>query len=329
MNSFGRLFKVSIFGESHGDCVGVLIDGTPAGIKLSADDFSNDLSRRKSGKKGMTPRVEKDIPHILSGVFNGYTTGAPILIKFDNENVNDSDYSNLVDHPRPGHCDYTANIKYNGFNDYRGGGAFSGRLTLGIVAAGVVAKKIVNYNFESDIISLHNNSNKEEFSNEIDKALKNGDSIGGKIRIIVKNVDKGLGEPFFDSVESNISHILYSIGAVKGVSFGIGFEGEKLYGSEFNDLIIDQNGKTSTNNNGGINGGITNGNDLVINVFVKPTASISKAQETYNFKENKIKELVIKGRHDACIALRAPVVLENAVAIALADLFLIKKAYTK
>ena len=329
MNSFGRLFKVSIFGESHGNCVGVLIDGTPAGIKLSADDFSNDLSRRKSGKKGMTPRVEKDIPHILSGVFNGYTTGAPILIKFDNENVNDSDYSNLVDHPRPGHCDYTANIKYNGFNDYRGGGAFSGRLTLGIVAAGVVAKKIVNYNFESNIISLHNNSNKEEFDNEIDKALKNGDSIGGKIRIIVKNVDKGLGEPFFDSVESNISHILYSIGAVKGVSFGIGFEGEKLYGSEFNDLIIDQNGKTSTNNNGGINGGITNGNDLVINVFVKPTASISKAQETYNFKENKIKELVIKGRHDACIALRAPVVLENAVAIALADLFLIKKAYTK
>ncbi len=329
MNSFGRLFKVSIFGESHGDCVGVLIDGTPTGIKLSADDFSNDLSRRKSGKKGMTPRVEKDIPHILSGVFNGYTTGAPILIKFDNENVNDSDYSNLVDHPRPGHCDYTANIKYNGFNDYRGGGAFSGRLTLGIVAAGVVAKKIVNYNFESNIISLHNNSNKEEFDNEIDKALKNGDSIGGKIRIIVKNVDKGLGEPFFDSVESNISHILYSIGAVKGVSFGIGFEGEKLYGSEFNDLIIDQNGKTSTNNNGGINGGITNGNDLVINVFVKPTASISKAQETYNFKENKIKELVIKGRHDACIALRAPVVLENAVAIALADLFLIKKAYTK
>ena len=329
MNSFGRLFKVSIFGESHGDCVGVLIDGTPAGIKLSADDFSNDLSRRKSGKKGMTPRVEKDIPHILSGVFNGYTTGAPILIKFDNENVNDSDYSNLVDHPRPGHCDYTANIKYNGFNDYRGGGAFSGRLTLGIVAAGVVAKKIVNYNFESDIISLHNNYNKEEFANEIDKALKNGDSIGGKIQIVVKNVDKGLGEPFFDSVESNISHILYSIGAVKGVSFGIGFDGEKLYGSEFNDLIIDQNGKTSTNNNGGINGGITNGNDLVINVFVKPTASISKAQETYNFKENKIKELVIKGRHDACIALRAPVVLENAVAIALADLFLIKKAYTK
>lgn len=329
MNSFGRLFKVSIFGESHGDCVGVLIDGTPAGIKLSADDFSNDLSRRKSGKKGMTLRVEKDIPHILSGVFNGYTTGAPILIKFDNENVNDSDYSNLVDHPRPGHCDYTANIKYNGFNDYRGGGAFSGRLTLGIVAAGVVAKKIVNYNFESDIISLHNNSNKEEFSNEIDKALKNGDSIGGKIRIIVKNVDKGLGEPFFDSVESNISHILYSIGAVKGVSFGIGFDGEKLYGSEYNDLIIDQNGKTSTNNNGGINGGITNGNDLVINVFVKPTASISKVQETYNFKENRIKELVIKGRHDACIALRAPVVLENAVAIALADLFLIKKAYTK
>lgn len=329
MNSFGSLFRVSIFGESHGECVGVLVDGVPAGIKISQDDFLSDLKRRKAGKKGTTPRVEKDLPLIESGVFNGYSTGEPILIRFLNENVIDKDYSNLVDQPRPGHCDYTASVKYNGYNDYRGGGAFSGRLTLGIVAAGVIAKKITNFNYESEIVSLHGNSNKDEFQNELDKALKEEDSIGGKIKITVKNMIKGLGEPYFDSVESKISHILYSIGAVKGVSFGVGFDGESLYGSQYNDLIIDSNGNTKTNNNGGINGGITNGNDLIINVFVKPTASIGKIQETFNFKTFKVEPLKIEGRHDTCIALRAPVVLENAVAIALADLFLINKAYTK
>ena len=328
MNSFGTLFKVSIFGESHGSCVGVLVDGVPCGIKLSNEDFLEDLAKRKPGQRGTTPRVEKDLPLIESGVFNGYTTGEPILIRFLNENVIDKDYSNLVDHPRPGHCDYTAHIKYDGFNDYRGGGAFSGRLTLGIVAAGVIAKKITNFSFESEIVSLHNNSNKEEFDNEVNKAIKNLDSIGGTIQVRVNNVLAGLGEPYFDSVESKISHILYSIGAVKGVSFGVGFAGESLYGSKYNDLIINELGKTKTNNNGGINGGITNGNEIVVNVFVKPTASIGKIQETFNFKDNKVEELKIEGRHDACIALRAPIVLENAVAIALADLFLIKRAYT-
>ncbi len=326
-NSFGTLFKVSIFGESHGECCGVLVDGVKAGIKLSSEDFLPELARRKAGKKGTTPRIEKDLPHIASGVFNGYTTGAPILINFINENVNDNDYSNLVRHPRPGHCDLTAYQKYNGFNDYRGGGAFSGRLTLGIVCAGVIAKKITGFNVESEIVSIHKNTNKDEFDNEVEKAMKNLDSVGGTIRIVAKNVEKSLGEPYFDSAESKISHLLFSIGAVKGVSFGIGFDGEALYGSEYNDLIIDQDGTTKTNNNGGINGGITNGNDLVVNVFVKPTSSISKPQETFNFEHNKIESLEIKGRHDACIALRAPVVLEACVSIALCDLYLINKAY--
>jgi len=327
MNTFGSLFKVSIFGESHGNVVGVLVDGVPAGIKLSQEDFIEDLDKRKPKKKGTTLRKESDMPIIDSGVFNGYTTGSPILIRFLNENINDRDYDNLISSPRPGHADYTASIKYNGFNDYRGGGSFSGRLTCGIVAAGVIAKKITGFKFNSYVKSLKGVQDSSKFENIVEEAMKDRDSIGGTIQVTVDDVEKGLGEPFFYSCESAISQILYSIGAVKGVSFGIGFDGEKLCGSEFNDLIIDKDGTTKTNNNGGINGGITNGNQLVVNVFVKPTPSISKPQETFNFKNNKVEELVIKGRHDSCIALRAPIVLENAVSIALADLFLLKRAY--
>ncbi len=327
MNTYGKLFKVSIFGESHGTLVGVLVDGVPAGIPLSVDDFLADLDRRKPNKKGTTARKESDLPIIESGIFNGYTTGSPILIKFLNENVNDRDYDNLIDSPRPGHADYAASVKYKGYNDYRGGGPFSGRLTCGIVAAGVIAKKIVNFKFESRIKSIKGETDSNKFDSIIEEALKKQDSVGGTIEIKVTNVAQGLGEPFFESVESNIAHILYSIGAVKGVSFGIGFDGETLYGSEYNDLIIDSNGTTKTNNNGGINGGISNGNDIIVNVFVKPTPSVSTIQNTFNFKDNKVEALSIKGRHDACIARRASVVLENAVAIALADLYLISKAY--
>ena len=328
MNTFGTLFKVSIFGESHGKALGVLMDGVPAGLKISEDDFLESLERRKPTLKGTTPRKESDLPHIISGVFNGYTTGSAIVVIFENNNINDKDYSNLITHPRPGHSDYTANIKYNGYNDYRGGGSFSGRLTLGFVVAGVVAKKILkDVVITSEIVSLHGNSNKDEFENEISIAMNKRDSIGGIIKLTATNVPNSLGEPYFDSVESKVSHLMYSIPAVKGVSFGIGFEGEKLYGSEFNDMIIDEFGHTKTNNNGGINGGITNGNDVICNVFVKPTPSISMPQETFDFKNKNISTLEIIGRHDSCIALRAPVVLESALAIALADLFLIEKAY--
>lgn len=322
MNSFGRIFKVSIFGESHGNTVGILIDGVKPGISLSPEDFYYDLARRKAGKAGTTTRMESDMPLIETGVFNGYTTGAPLLIRFLNENTRSNDYSNLVTTPRPGHADYTAKVKYNGFNDYRGGGAFSGRLTLGLVAAGVVAKKMLGATVSATIESVHQNPNIDE---EIEKACLNNDSVGGVVKLTVTGIKPGLGEPFFDSVESVLSHLIFSVGGVKGIEFGAGFKGEAMYGSEFNDCIIDEFGHTATNHNGGINGGITNGNDIVIRVFVKPTPSISKPQLTYNFVKKEVEELIIKGRHDKAIILRIAPVLEAVVAIGLTDLMLIDK----
>ena len=328
MNKIGRLFQVNIYGESHGSSVGCLIDGIPAGISLDVKDFEEDLSRRRSGALGTTLRKEADEVIIESGIFNGYTTGAPILLQFKNTNTSSKDYSNIVNHPRPSHADFVASNKYNGFNDYRGGGAFSGRLTLGIVAAGVIAKKILKDTvISSEITCLKGVYDKSQFKSILEDAIAKKDSVGGIISIKVENTPIGLGEPYFDSLESTISHLLFSVGGVKGVEFGLGFKGANLYGSEYNDLIIDQNGKTKTNNNGGINGGISNGNDININVFVKPTPSIGIPQETYNFKNDKIDNLVIEGRHDAAIILRAQVVLEAAVAIALADAKLISKAY--
>lgn len=328
MNNFGRLFQVNIFGESHGESVGVLVSGVPAGINLSNADFIDDLKRRKSGGLGTTPRIEADEVKISSGVFNGYTTGSPILFTFENTNTKSKDYSNLITHPRPSHSDYVAKVKYNGYNDYRGGGSFSGRLTLGIVAAGVIAKKIISkIQISSKITNLKGSTNESEFEHIVLDAVEKHDSIGGVITITAKNVKVGLGEPYFDSLESTISHLLFSIGGVKGVEFGIGFDGKNLYGSEFNDCIIDECGTTKTNNSGGINGGISNGNDIIVKAFVKPTSSIGIPQQTYNFKTNQIEELVIEGRHDAAIILRAGVVLEACVAIALADAYLIKKAY--
>ena len=328
MNTIGRLFQVNIFGESHGKSVGVLVSGIPAGIKLDESDFLSDLSRRKSGKLGTTPRIEADEVKIASGVFNGYTTGSPVLLMFENANTKSKDYSNLVTHPRPSHSDFVAKVKYNGYNDYRGGGYFSGRLTLGIVSAGVIAKKIISeVQISSEITSLKGSLNKEEFTSIIEEAVEKHDSVGGVITITAKNVEIGLGEPYFDSLESTISHLLFSIGGIKGVEFGIGFEGQNLYGSEFNDCIIDDKGTTKTNNRGGINGGISNGNDLVVKAFVKPTSSVGVTQQTYNFNTNSVEDLKIEGRHDAAIILRAGVVLEACVAIALADASLIRKAY--
>ena len=320
MNTFGRKFKISIFGESHGKSVGVTIDGCPSGIEITEDDFLADLARRRSGAKGTTPRKEKDLPEIISGVFNNKATGAPITIIFKNENVRSKDYSQLKNLPRPGHADFVAFKKYNGFNDYRGGGHFSGRLTLALVAAGVVAKKIINpINISSKLIEAGGSENIES---AIDLALKKHESIGGIVDCTAKNIPLGLGEPFFDSVESIISHLVFSIPAIKGIEFGAGFSAAQMYGSEHNDEIMDESGKTKTNHAGGINGGITNGNDIYFKVAVKPTSSISLAQATVNLQTGKPEILETKGRHDACIALRVPVVLESVTAIALADLML-------
>ncbi|MFN8255122.1 MAG: chorismate synthase [Bacteroidales bacterium] len=322
MNSFGRKFKLSIFGESHGKSVGISIDGCPPGIELDESHFLKDLDRRRSGAKGTTPRLESDLPEIISGVFNGYTTGAPLTVVFKNEDTRSKDYSKLKEHPRPGHADFTAFKKYSGFNDYRGGGHFSARLTLGLVCAGVIAKKIVRpVDIEAKLISVHGSQNIEL---EIDNAIKNGESVGGIVQCVAKNLPVGLGEPFFDSVESVISHLAFSIPAIKGIEFGSGFDAAKMYGSQHNDLIINESGKTETNNAAGVNGGITNGNDLVFRIAVKPTSSIPKAQETYNLKTHKVEQLLIGGRHDVCVALRVPVVLEAVTAVALADFILLE-----
>ena len=328
MNHFGRLFQINIFGESHGSSVGVLIDGVKPGIKLSEEDFNRDLLRRKSGGLGTTPRIEEDEVLIESGVFNGYTTGGAILLRFLNNNTKSKDYSNLINQPRPSHADFVAGVKYNGYQDFRGGGSFSGRLTLGLVAAGVVAKKLLEgVKFNTFITNLGGEVDSAKFNDVLKTIVDNHDSIGGIVKVTVDGVEVGLGEPYFDSLESTISHLLFSIGGVKGVSFGKGFDACHMHGSEFNDCIIDKEGHTLTNNNGGINGGISNGNQIVVNAFVKPTPSIGLPQETYSFKDEKVTELVINGRHDAAIILRAQVVIEACVAIALADALLIKNAY--
>jgi len=325
MNTFGRLFRIHIFGESHGSLVGACLDGVPAGLPLSEEDFEADLSRRKPGKVGTTARQEADKPNLASGVFNGRTTGAPLTIMFANENTISADYGDIISSPRPGHSDFVAKEKFKGFNDYRGGGHFSGRLTLALVAAGVVARIILEgVKINAELISAGGSINIEE---AVNSAINSGDSIGGIVECKVQNLPVGLGEPFFDSVESIISHLAFAIPAIKGVEFGSGFAAASMSGSQHNDPIIDAIGTTQSNNAGGINGGITNGNELVFRVAVKPTSSISQEQETFNFKTQKVEALEVKGRHDACIALRVPVVLEAVTAIALADLTLIDRAY--
>lgn len=323
MNTFGQIFRISIFGESHGKSVGVTVDGCPPGIDLCEEDMLEDLARRQAGAKGTTPRKEKDLPEIISGVFNGKTTGAPITVVFRNENTRSKDYSQLKVVPRPGHADFVALKKYKGFNDYRGGGHFSGRLTLALVAAGVIAKKIIpQVKIAAKLIEAGGQNNIEK---AVDEALKKRESIGGIVTCSAKGIPIGWGEPFFDSIEAVISHLVFSIPAIKGIEFGSGFQAAKMTGSEHNDEIIDPEGRTKTNHAGGINGGISNGNELVFRVAVKPTSSISLPQETINLKTRQTEQLKIKGRHDACIALRVPVVLEAVTAIALADFKLIVK----
>lgn len=320
MNTFGDKFRLSIFGESHGEGIGVVMDGVPPGIALSEADFEVDLARRRSGAKGTTPRKESDKPRILSGVFNGFTTGAPLAVTFTNDNTRSADYSNLVTHPRPSHADWVASKKYKGFQDYRGGGHFSGRLTLTLVTAGVVAKKILGgIQITSKITTLGGVTDEGRFDDVVQRAVKELDSIGGIIECTATGVPVGLGDPFFGSIESVMSHLLFSIPAIKGVEFGNGFAAAALKGSENNDPIISADGTTSTNNSGGINGGITNGNPIVVRVAVKPTASIAKEQMSLNTETGQVEPMSVHGRHDACIALRAPVVVEAAVAIALAQ----------
>lgn len=321
MNSFGRIFRLSVFGESHGECVGVLVDGCPAGISLTREDFTPDLARRQGGGKGTTPRKEGDEVLIKSGVFNGKTTGAPIMLLFENKNVDSRHYEAMKNTPRPGHADFVAAKKFSGFNDYRGSGHFSGRLTLALVAAGVIAKKIIQgIKVEARLLEV---GGSKEIEEKVEEAMQEGDSVGGTVECRARGTPIGLGEPFFDSVESLLSHAVFSVPAVKGIEFGAGFASAKMRGSECNDEIVSVDGKTSTNNAGGINGGITNGNELVFRVAVKPPSSISKAKRTVDLLTGKKVGISVQGRHDFCLALRVPVVLEAVTAIVLADLMML------
>jgi len=321
MNSFGRNFRLSILGESHGPCVGILIDGCPAGLPLEVEEFMPDLERRRGGgAKGTTPRREDDRPILQSGVHQGRTTGAPILVLFENKSVDSSAYEAIRNTPRPGHADWVALRKYGGHADMRGSGHFSGRLTAALVAAGVVAKKLLGpARVAARLLEV---GGSPDLEGAVAAAMAAGDSVGGIVECRVTDLPAGLGEPFFDSVESLISHGVFAIPAIKGIEFGDGFGACRLRGSQVNDALDDVQGRTRTNHAGGINGGISNGNELVFRVGVKPTSSIHSPQDTVDVRTEARTVITMGGRHDACIALRVPVVLEAVTAAVLADLLI-------
>lgn len=314
---------MSIFGESHGELIGVVLDGVPAGLELSELDFEQDILRRKSGKKGTTPRIEDDKPHIVSGLFEGHTTGAPLTIVFQNFNIKPSDYTQFAAMPRPGHADLTAALKWDDCQDPRGSGHFSGRLTLPVVAAGVVAKKILQDATMLDDTPFSGVEAQIVEMGDVDEAMREGDSVGAVVECTVPDIDPGYGEPFWDSVESTIAHAVFSIPGVRGIEFGDGFMASKMRGSEHNDPY-GPDGRPTKNGAGGANGGITNGAPIKFRVAFKPTSSISRPQQTFNFATGQMDTLQVSGRHDVCFALRAPVVVEAMTAIVLADLALVK-----
>jgi len=323
MNSFNTIFKIQIFGESHGEGVGLVIDNVPPGIPLSAEDFLQDMQRRKGGQKGATPRVEEDIPEIKTGMFNACTTGAPIMLWIANNNTRSADYEKQRAFFRPGHADWVAHHKFKGFEDYRGGGHFSARLTAGIVAAGVIAKKILkNIHINARVTAVGGLS---DVAAGLQKAIDAKDSVGGIVSCTIDGIPAGWGEPFWDSIESRLAQAMFAIPAVKGVEFGEGFAAAAMFGSEHNDTYIDAEGNTASNHAGGIIGGISNGNPINFNVAFKPTASTPKTQKNFNHQSGQIEDFSVKGRHDLCVALRAPVIVEAMTAIVLTDLYMLSR----
>ncbi len=349
-NSIGKEFTVTSFGESHGKVVGVVVDGCPAGLPLTEADIQMDLDRRIPAEpKIVSGRIEKDVIKILSGVFNGFTTGAPIALMVENKEVDSNDYEAIKDLPRPGHSDYPAHVKYGGFRDYRGGGRFSGRVTVALIMAGAVAKKLLG-RFDVDVLAYSTSIGKvksdKKFSAEeirrnryvastrcpdlacaermeeaIVNARKEGESLGGIVECIVLNVPVGVGEPLFDSLDADLAKALFNVPAVKGVEFGLGFRISELKGSETNDPYVMEGGvvATSTHNMGGILGGLSNGMPILMRVAIKPTPSIGKEQKTVNLTAMKDARLTVKGRHDPCVVPKAVPAIESAVAIILAD----------
>ena len=356
-NSIGKEFVVTTFGESHGRVVGVVVDGCPAGLALSEKDFQEELDRRIPAEpKIVSARVEKDTAKILSGVFNGFTTGAPIALTVENKETDSSDYEAIKDLPRPGHSDYPARVKFGGFNDYRGGGRFSGRVTVALIMAGTIAKKLLS-KFDVDVLAYTSaigqvRADQKFTANEIHKnryesstrcpnlvcgkqmeeaivnAKKEGDSLGGVIECLTIGMPAGIGEPLFDSLDADLAKALFAVPAVKGVEFGAGFAAAELTGSENNDEFLMEEGRvaTVTENAGGILGGLSNGMPIIIRVAIKPTPSIAKEQKTVNLASMKNAALSVKGRHDPCVVPKAVPAIEAAVAVTLAD-HLIRSGY--
>lgn len=358
-NNFGTNISMTIFGESHGPCIGITLDGLPAGFKINLERIKEDMEKRKAKGSISTQRHEDDEVEIVSGFFNGYTTGTALTILIQNKNTQSKDYSGIQYRLRPGHADFSAYEKYHGFQDYRGGGHFSGRLTAPIVAAGSICRQILetkNILIGSHIEQLYalhdapfsNNIdelkkqiqtlNKKEFATLDEQVAQNmeqaileakneQDSIGGILESAIINLPAGIGEPFFDSIESILAHLLFSIPAVKGVSFGAGFQMAAKKGSEANDaFIMNDTIQTKTNNNGGINGGISNGMPIIIHTCIKPTPSIYKTQKTVDYKTKESQTLNIKGRHDPCILHRARIVVDSMIAFGILDLLMSSNA---
>jgi len=351
-SSFGEIFKITNFGESHGKCVGVVIDGCPAGLPLTEEDIQIEVDKRRPNSgAGQTARQEEDKVEVLSGVFQGYTTGAPICLLVWNRDIDSSEYERMRFLPRPGHADYAAWKKYAGFNDYRGGGRFSGRVTVSLVMAGAVAKKLlklknievlahtiqigeiqaeastpemIRQNVYQNPLRCTDLAAAVKMSRLIEQTGQEGDSLGGVIEALALNMPAGLGEPYFDTLEGQIAKALLAIPAVKGVEFGAGFQAALKRGSQNNDpLVIRNEGiETDTNNSGGATGGLSNGMPLVVRVAVKPTPSIALEQKTVDIQKMIETDIKIRGRHDVCIVPRAVIVVESMIAVTLCDLAL-------
>ncbi|PID90840.1 MAG: chorismate synthase [Bacteroidetes bacterium] len=321
MNSFGSRFRVSLFGTSHGPVVGVVIDGVPAGMPLDVSDFAVDLGRRRGGARGTTARVEEDDMRFASGVHGGYTTGGPLCIEVVNAAQRGGDYRDFATWPRPGHADYPAGVKWGGYADLRGGGMFSGRMTVGLVCAGVVAKRLLDCVWDGVRIAagVVEVGGQRDYFELLDEVLRSGDSLGGVVACRIEGLGVGVGAPFFGSLESRLASMLFSIPGVKGVEFGAGFRGAAMLGSDFNDRLLDASGAMSSNNSGGINGGLSNGMPVDLRVAFRPTASIARSQSSFDFSLGRPDTVRVGGRHDACFALRTPVVVEAACALVLAD----------
>ena len=353
-NTFGSQISITIFGESHGPAVGAVIDGLAPGIRVDMEYMKKRMEERRPQGGISTARRESDIPEILSGVFNGYTTGTPVTLVIKNESTKSRDYESISDIPRPSHADYTAECKYHGYQDYRGGGHFSGRVTAALVAAGAIIRSALEEkgiyigthiarlkdvsdrgfdNYEADIAALDgiefptlSTEAGAKMQEVILAAKEDGDSVGGVLESVVIGIPKGVGEPWFDTFEGVLSHALFSVPALKGIEFGAGFGFADMLGSEANDQFISEDGviRTSTNNNGGINGGITNGMPVIFRTVIKPTPSIFKPQASVSMKTGKATRLAISGRHDPAIIHRARAVVDAVTAIAVADMLTVR-----